>query len=338
MRTRFHAVALAAAVLGTMLAVGTPPASAVTAAVVPMPACCVSDTVGFDGNVFALDDPPGNEGQEQSALERVDPATNSITGSLVLRNGHPTGNAKDTAALAVLAGAIWVPAYWENEILRVNPASMTLTAAIPVGRSPDSVVSDGRSLWVALQNQQSVVRIDPARNRVVQTVHVGSRDTSDGPYQIAFDGAQILASMPVSGRVARIDPHTGRVRYDKVGTDAAACARILPVTGGYWLDDTECSPSYYRWDSRTQHIIATVDPSPWRDWGAVVIGNALYTAQFACDDTGCTQGLLVKRDAATGVEISEQNVGIEAFLPHFAAGSFWIGDFDNSTLQRVAAF
>src|SRR5205814_886671 len=115
--------------------------------------------------------------------------------------------------------------------------TMTVTAHIATGRSPDSIVYDGRSLWVALQNDWSVVRIDPTRNLVTQTVSVGSKDSTDGPYQVAFDGTQVLVSMPVSGRVARIDPTTGKVRYDRVGT-AAACARIMPSPGGYWLDDT----------------------------------------------------------------------------------------------------
>jgi hypothetical protein len=138
--------------------------------------------------------------------------------------------------------------------------------------------------------------------------------------------------------VARIDPATSKVRFDAVGSAAAACARVLPAPGGYWLDDTECSASYYRWDARKQKITAQVDPSPNADYGAVVVGNALYTGEAVCGASGCTQGLLVKRDVVTGAQLTEQVVGIQAFLPHFAAGSFWAADFDDGTLQRVADF
>jgi hypothetical protein len=192
---------------------------------------------------------------------------------------------------------------------------------------------------VALNNAQSVLRIDPARNQVVQTVAVGSKDTSDSPWQLAYDGTQVLASMPNSGRVARIDPATAKVRYDAVGAAAASCAHLLPAPGGYWLDDTECSPTYYRWDARRSRITATLDPTTptHGDWGAVVVNNALYTTEYECP-SDCTQGLIVKRDAATGAEIAQQSVGTEAELVHFATGSFWAGDFFDSTLQRVANF
>lgn len=331
--------ATVAVALGTVLSAAAP-ASALTTAVIQMPSCCVSATVASGGNVYALAQQPPGPNPETPTLVRIDPATNTITGSLDLPNGTSSGNALDTSPMVVAAGSIWVVAYFESVLLRIDPASMSVVATIAVGRSPSSVVYDGRSVWVSLNNAQSVVRIDPARNAVVQTVRVGSKDTSDSPWQLAYDGSQLLASMPNSGRVARIDPSSGKVHYDAVGYAAASCAHLLPVTGGYWLDDTECAAQYYRWDARRNRITTVLDPTSdvRHDWGAVVVGNALYTGEFDCDENGCFQGHLVKRDAATGAEITEQDVGIEAFLPHFAAGSFWAADFDLSALNRVASF
>jgi hypothetical protein len=338
-RNGVRPIALVTAAVAALLGLNVTPAAADALAAIPMPTCCVSDTVGYGGNVYALSQQPPGPGLEQATVVRIDPASNTTTGSLTLLAGTPSGNALDTDAMAVAGGSIWVVAYFENEVLRIDPTKMSITAAIPVGRSPSSIVYDGRSLWVALNNAQSVIRIDPVNNRITQTVHVGSKDTSDSPWQIAYDGSQVLASMPNSGRVARIDPGTGRVRYDVVGRDAAACAKLLPVAGGYWLDDTECATTYYRWDARRGRISVVLDPTSdvRHDWGAVVVGSALYTGEFDCADV-CTQGLLVKRDSVSGAEIAESTFGIESFLPHFAAGSFWVGDFDDATLQRVAAF
>lgn len=340
MRTPLRAAALGAAVLGAaMLAAG--PASADTTGVIPLPSCCGSETIAVGSSVYTLSQTFPRQGTEAATLVRIDPGTNTVTGSLGLLDGPPAGNAIDVSSMVASAGSIWVTGYFENEVLRIDPAGMSVTAAIPVGRSPSSIVSDGRSLWVALNNAQSVIRIDPARNLVAQTVHVGSKDTSDSPWQLAYDGTQLLASMPGSGRVARIDPSSGKVRYDAVGYDAASCAHLLAAPGGYWLDDTECSPFYYRWDAHRSRITTRLDPTApgHGDWGAVLANGALYTAEYDCGDTGgCTQGYLVKRDAFTGAEITEQLVGIEAILPHFAAGSFWTGDIDNGTLQRVANF
>ena len=337
---RLRAGTLVATAAGVLLGWAAGPAAADTVAVIPMPSCCVSDTVALDGHVFALDQQSPGPNPEQATLVRIDPSSNTVTGSLGLLNGLSSGNALDSNAMVAAAGSIWVVAYFENEVLRVDPGSMTISAAIPVGRSPSSIVSDGTSLWVALNNAQSVIRIDPARDVVAQTVHVGSKDSSDSPWQLAYDGAQLLASMPNSGRVARIDPRTAKVRYDNVGRAAASCAQLLPASNGYWLDDTECGTQYFRWDARRARITTTLDPTSdvRHDWGAVVANDVLYTGEFICGDTGCTQGYLVKRDVLTGAEITEQPVGTESFLPHFAAGSFWVGDFDNATLQRVASF
>jgi hypothetical protein len=327
-----------ASAIGLMLS--ATPAFADTTAVISMPSCCASETIAFGGNVYALVQTPPGQGTEAATLVRIDPSSNTITGSLGLLNGPPSGNALDVSSMVAAGSSIWVTAYFENEIVRVDPSAMTISATISVGRSPSSVVSDGHSVWVALNNDRSVIRIDPANNRVAQTVHVGSKDTSDSPWQLAYDGTQLLASMPNSGRVARIDPATGKVHYDNVGYDAAGCAHLLPAPGGYWLDDTECSPAYYRWDAHRGRITSVLDPTSdvRGDWGAVVVGNALYTGEFECDDVSCFQGYLVKRDVVTGAEIAEQDVGIESFLPHFAAGSFWTGDFDISALNRVASF
>lgn len=340
MRRHLGAAATLAVALGTLLSFAAP--AAATTADIATPQCCVSETIALGSNIYALDQTFPGDGTEAATLLRIDPANNAITGSVGLLNGATGGNAVDTSTMVAAAGSIWVTAYFENEVLRIDPAAMTITAAIPVGRSPSSLVYDGHSVWVALNNNRAVLRIDPARNVVAQTVPVGSKDTSDSPWQLAYDGTQVLASMPSSGRVARIDPGTAKVRYDNVGHDAASCAHLLPAPGGYWLDDTECSAQYYRWDSRRGRITVTLDPTNdiHHDWGATVVGNALYTGEFDCDpDTfACYHGYLVKRDAGTGAEIAQQDVGIEGFLPHFAGGSFWAADFDASTLHRVATF
>jgi streptogramin lyase len=337
-RHRLRVGAIVATAVSLLLGLSGARASATETQVVTMPSCCASETIALGANVYTLAQAQPGVGNERATLVRIDPATNAITGSLKLRKGIPAGNGISVFSMAVAGGSIWVVAYFEDQVLRIDPATMTITAAIRVGRSPASIVSDGRSLWVALQTGRAVIRIRPAQARVVQRIHVGSKqDTSDGPWQLAYDDGHLLASMPSSGRVARINPRSSTVRYDAVGGDAARCARVLPVRGGYWLDDTECSNSYYRWDARTGRITVVVTPDR-PAFGSAVVNNKLYTGEFDCTDSGCTEGHLVKRNAVTGTALADHGFGIEALLPHFAAGSFWVADFDNGTLQRVADF
>lgn len=318
------------------LVCAAPPASART--VIAMPNCCATEEIAIGHDVYVLDQQMG--GPERATLVRVDPASDAITGQLVLPTGTPTGNGVNAEALAVLAGSIWIPANFHNDVLRIDPDTMQVVARIATGRAPGSIVSDGTSIWVALQEDAAMARIDPALDAVVQTVRVGRNNLTDGPWQATYDGSQILVSMPGSGRVAHLDPRVGRVvGYYAVGPDAAACAHILPAPGGYWLDDTECSFSYYRWDSAAAEITAHIDPTPRNDFGSVVVGDALYTGEFRCDDTGCTRGYLVKYDAVTGTEVAQRVVDTDdALLPHFARGAFWVGHWDAGTVQRVARF
>lgn len=308
-------------------------------AVLTLPNCCATDEVAAGDKVFVLDQQPPGNGTEAGTLLRVDPRSNTITGQLRLPSGTPTGNTVDTEAMTVAVGSIWITSYFHNQVLRINPDTMQITARINVGRGPGSIITVGQSVWVVIQTDGFVDRIDPATNAVVQTVAVGRRGGTDFLYQAAWNGSQILVSLPGSGRVAHVDPVRGRVAsYDAVGSDPASCARILPAPGGYWLDDTECSFTYYRWDSAAGAITTQIDPQPRGDWGAVVVGNAIYTGESRCNNVACLHGYLVKYDAVTGAKLAQRVVGIEDFLPHFAHGAFWVADWDDATLTRVAGF
>jgi streptogramin lyase len=236
------------------------------------------------------------------------------------------------------AGSLWVPMHFEHEVLRVDPVTLRVTARISVGLSPVSIVAGAGSLWVALQYGRGVARIDPNSASVVATVAVGRQaNTTDGPAQVAYDGVDVLVSLQGSGRVAHVDPASQRVSYDDVGTAVGCAARVDPVPGGYWLDDTQCANSYHHWDATSRSIIATVTPTRLA-YGAVVFNGFLYTAESRCGQTGCSHGWLVKRDATTGAVLAQRSAGVEDNLPNAAAGSLWTADFDASTLQRVEPF
>lgn len=333
---RIRRAALPLLAAGGLIAVAAP-AAAVTPveASIPVPGCCPAETVATGGNVLVLSDNFG--GTEQSTIVKIDPSTNAVTAQITLPPGSPTGNSVNTTAMAVVAGSLWVVQYFHDEVLRIDPSTLAVTATVSTGRSPSSITSDGKALWVSLSNDGAIARIDPATNRQTLAVPVGSRKTVDQPYQVAFDGKDVLASMPGSGRVVHVDPKTHTVHYDRVGYDAAACAHILPTTGGYWLDDTECAYTYYRWDYHAHAVTATVDPEPLHDFGAVVVGNALYAGEFDCPDDVCT-GWLAKYDATTGAALGTETLGADATMPHFAAGELWVGDWVNHAIQRVSTF
>lgn len=328
--------ALVPIAVGALLALGVARADATTIASIPMPGCCPNDTISAGNSVFALSARFG--GTEHSILVKINPNTNMVSGRLALDPGVPAGNGLNVNDMVYAAGSIWVVQALQNEVLRIDPARMRILTRVPTGRTPSSVATDGTSVWIALQHDSAIARIDPATNTVTASVPVGARNGADGPWQLSYDGTQLLASLPTSGRVARLDPRTLRVRYDQVGTAAAQCAHILPAPGGYWLDDTECSYDYFRWDAATRTITADVTPLRTNDFGAVVVGSALYTAEFDCTDVSCGNGHLIKRDVYTGAVLADVSTGNDASAPHFADGSLWVGNWADVTLERVALF
>ena len=334
-RRRGRRAVLPLLVAATVLATAAPAGAAVEASI-PVPGCCPAETIATNGNVYVLTDNLG--GPEQASIVKIDPGSNTVTGQLTLPGGTPTGNSVNTTAMAMLAGSIWVVQYFHDEVLRIDPSTLAVTATVTTGRSPVSIASDGKALWIALNNDGALARIDPATNRQDLVVPVGSRKGVDQPYQLAFDGSDVLASMPNSGRVARVDPRTHTVHYDKVGYAAAECAHILTMPGGYWLDDTECDYFYYRWDDRARAITAQIDSRPLHDFGAVVVGPVLYAGEYACDDTSCFDAQLVKYDATTGAQLGSELLPADSSLPHYAAGSLWVGDWANGAIQRVTPF
>jgi hypothetical protein len=79
-------------------------------------------------------------------------------------------------------GSLWIPFYASPRgwLVRIDIATRRVVARIHVGESPDSVAIVGNDVWVAntigdasraFSGQNTLSRIDPATNRVVQVVH-----------------------------------------------------------------------------------------------------------------------------------------------------------------------
>jgi YVTN family beta-propeller protein len=300
---------------------------------IPVPLCCPISEVAAAGGLVAV-----SSDSQYGQLLRIDPRTNHIVAHADLTESPPGGDAFAVVDVAVADGSVWVAMSFENRVYRIDPTTLAIQARIPTGRSPNNIVYGGGRLWIPQANDRSVAVINPHSNRIVRTVRVGKQsDSNDGPREVAWGDGELLASLPGSGRVAHVSGSTYRVTYDAVGADAASCAAIIPVPGGYWLDDSDCGRSYYRWDT-SAHAITTRFTVTHVTAGGVYHQGALYLGGASCGPDGCTQGLIDKYDATSGAHLGRQVVGTEAFLPAAAFGSFWTIDLDNSVLQRSATF
>jgi YVTN family beta-propeller protein len=107
-----------------------------------------------------------------NTVTEVDPATDQRIQDITV--GHAP------AALAVDANnrAVWVADFQENAVTRISVPRGGFPATPPerisVGHGPiDVAVGDG-AVWVVNANDGTVSRIDPMKNKVVKTIHVGN--------------------------------------------------------------------------------------------------------------------------------------------------------------------
>jgi YVTN family beta-propeller protein len=80
-------------------------------------------------------------------------------------------------SIAVGEGAVWVANWIDGTVSRIDPASNTVVATIPVG-DVEFVAAGGGSVWVSIGGSPvkangSVARIDPATNAVTSQLNVG---------------------------------------------------------------------------------------------------------------------------------------------------------------------
>ena len=132
---------------------------------------------------------------------------------------------------------------------RVSPASNRITARVPVGDDPTSVVATGRTIWVANRRDATVSRIEPP-GAVTATVRVGAV-----PSAIAEGGGSVWVADAGENAVRRIDARTGSVLTTiKVGKGPSA---IAASANDVWVSNSG-EQTVMRIDPRTNRVSKTV--------------------------------------------------------------------------------
>jgi YVTN family beta-propeller protein len=113
-------------------------------------------------------------------------------------------------SLAVGEGAVWVTTFDEDNLSRIDPATNTVVADIPVGTNPEGIAVTPGAVWVSNHRGGSIWRIDPETNAVVAKIEVGPTGPS-GPKFIQSAFGDLWTSVPNAGVVIRLDPETNAV-------------------------------------------------------------------------------------------------------------------------------
>jgi streptogramin lyase len=160
-------------------------------------------------------------GWEDRTLTRVDSRTLRVT-AVVHLPAQPQG-------LLFLDGSLWVGSGRQaTEVFRIDPVTLAIVR-VPVGaKAPGWFVAGAKDVWVVTQ-EETVVRIDPATNRVVAVLSVPGVPVEGAS---APDGTLWIPSKQAN-TVTRIDPQRNRV----LGTLAAGPGAYVAhrAFGSMWV-------------------------------------------------------------------------------------------------------
>lgn len=137
-------------------------------------------------------------------VSRIDPASNEVTATV------PVGDAPWDIAIG--DGAVWITNEGGDSVSRIDPDRAEVTATIDVGALPGAVAATADAVWVTIDRSSSfdeedgLVRIDPATNEVVDTLSIAD------PNDVVETADGLWVSNFIDGTVTRIDPRAGEVR------------------------------------------------------------------------------------------------------------------------------
>ena len=267
------------------------------------------------------------------------------------------------AALALTLGSDGQLAASPNSIGVVDPASLELTQALPVGNTPTEVAASDEWVWVLNSNDGAgtISRIDAQTRTVASTFSVGGTPRN----LVAAFGSLWVGT--VEGRVLRVDPATDLVdtswtlRNAGEGTafdvdqgpgwlavgpnviwaaSSRTISRIDPVTSEVRaLDSTAWGPMAYgfgslwvlargveRLSAATMRRVATVELPA----GYVDVATGFASVWVADDDSGT----VIRVDARRNVIERTYELGGSAFGVAVGAGAVWAAS-DDGTVARI---
>jgi virginiamycin B lyase len=201
------------------------------------------------------------------------------------------------------AGSLWVGAWRDRQVARVDPRSNRVVARFPAGgQNPAGLAVGAGTVWVAHPDTDEVVRLDPGTGRVVARIKLGPL-----PFQVAPGDRRFLPSLvavgagagwvaTARGAVARIDAASNRV---------VAVIRLLPASpadiavagGSVWV--AAGGDGVARIEAATNRLLGSIrlDLYPER---VAVGGGAVWVGGPTTDPIVEIAGAVARIDAATG--------------------------------------
>jgi sugar lactone lactonase YvrE len=201
------------------------------------------------------------------------------------------------------AGSLWVGAWRDGQVVRVDPRSNRVVARFPAGGlNPAGLAVGAGTIWVVHPDTDEVVRLDPGTGRVVARIKLDPL-----PFQFGAGDRRFLPSLVAvgagagwvatgRGAVARIDAASNRV----VGVTTLLPGRpagIAVAGGSVWV--AAGGDGVARIEAATNRLLGAIRLDFYAERVAVG-GGAIWVGGPTTDPIVEVAGAVARIDATTG--------------------------------------
>jgi virginiamycin B lyase len=249
------------------------------------------------------------------AVHRIDPKTNKRVATVKLP-GEPC------AGLAIGFGSLWVPLCSRTQMLaKVDLDTNKLLDVFSIGpaAAEGGVTASPDSVWLVVDKDGSLARIDPATGTVRQTIRI-----PPGSYNPFYSDGQVWVTRADGSEITAVDAVTGVI---SATAQTGPGPRFLTAGAGAVWTLNQGDGSLTRVDMRTRQATKTIAlGTPGRggdiNFGGGMVWTTMWKMPLSAVD-GPSATLLCQWKGPGG-----DSLGI-------GYGSIWLTDYHGGTVSRI---
>jgi YVTN family beta-propeller protein len=243
---------------------------------------------------------------------------------------------RSPSGVAVDPAGVWVTNWWDNTLSRINPATNTVLAVLPIDftatQGPEAIGIGAGSLWVtATEADESgnsvpgvVKRIDSITGATLATIPIGR-----SAFDIDVSAGAVWVANHDSGSVMRIDPATNQVTAT---IPIPVASGVTVGLGAVWVVGSDGTVT--RIDPATNQIVTTIATQTTGAY--VATGNGAVWVTHP-GDAGQANGSLSRIDPATHQVVANVPLGSNPQELAVSGANVWVGMLGEPTVVRVSA-
>ena len=221
-------------------------------------------------------------------------------------------------ALTTDGRSVWVANERDGTVSRIDRGHGSVVT-ITTGGAPTALAFGAGSLWVADGEGRQVAQVDPVANKVLQRI-----EAANAPRSLALTENALWVVSGVDGSLSRIGlGHPQAVRPVRLGARATA---IAAGAGALWVASEEAG-TILRVDPRSRAVVASIP-----------VGNApteLAVGDGAVWAVSRSEGTLSRVDPGTNAVSGTVRVGTDLTGVAVGQGAVWVAGGEEGIVARV---